>query len=283
MRRVVVIFLVVFFVTSVFYTGFTSPVKAQDVDSSFDYQRAYQDYVHMGNTHRKAYEEYEVARNQYIKFGTLTSRAKAQEKTYEMLKTRDDLIRSYLTAIRMRLVQATGLVEDEKAVVYSELDPEVAWYIEHKNSYKSTDTLDELVRKSDEVKKHYEHTTVVIYHTLSLIPIGKMYDHHKKVSDIVVKLESKIAEIKEDEFEDGGIDERKLYLINSWLEETKQGLNLNLEKLSTAKSYFEPESKIKNGSEKYRKSMYEIEAGRKHLLEANSFLKEIIREIKTVR
>lgn len=286
MRRIALFIFLFLLISLLSRNVIVSSTKAQDsaaIDPSFDYDRAYQDYVYMGNVYRKAYDDYEIARNQYLKFETLTSRAKAQEKTYGMLKARDDVLGAYLTAIRMRLVEAIGLVEDERAAMYSQIDPEVAWYIEHRNNYKSTDTLDDLVRKSDEASDHYKYTEVVIYQTLSLVYTGKIYDLHNKTSGIVTELEAKVAEIKEDDIDDGGISERRIYLIERWIEEMKDRMSNTIEKLEIGKSYYGSKSKIKEGIAKYRSAGKRIEEGRLLLLEANSFSKEIVREIKTVR
>jgi len=72
-----------------------------------------------------------------------------------MLVARDELLRVYLTAIRIKLIENRALVD-------SKLDEEIAWYEAHRASYKADDALDKLFIKSKEAESRFNTKTLPI-------------------------------------------------------------------------------------------------------------------------
>ena len=147
-----------------FYFVLNAPARAQE----FDFAKAYQDYIYTQTVYDQAYSGFDKAKNNYLKNSTLTLKEDARKKTQAMLVTRDELFRVYLSTVKMKLLEI-------KASVDPRLDDEIAWYLFHKDAYKSDDHLENLFNKSKESESRFgSHTSPVAYESLFNISFGEM-------------------------------------------------------------------------------------------------------------
>lgn len=172
-----------------------NPVNAQD----FTAQKAFEDYQFQHTIYTQKEAEYQDAKTFYKKNPTLQLREEARKKTLEMLIQRDQLMATYLTALRVRLAETTGLTPEEKGGTFSKLDPEVLWYETHKGNYLEGDELATLFSKSDESKVRYQTLSrYVIYEALFYISlseeIGSRLDHQVIYTDLKNFLNDRVAE-----------------------------------------------------------------------------------------
>lgn len=162
--------LIGFFLLVSGFLVFENPAIAQE----FSAQKAYQDYQYQLSSYLQANTEYEDAKTFYQNNSTLQLREEARKKTLALLKSRDQLMVVYLTALRIQIVESTGFTTDEKGSVYSQIDPEILWYQEHITNYQDGDDLSTLFTKSDESKTRYQSTTrPIIYNSLFDITLSQ--------------------------------------------------------------------------------------------------------------
>lgn len=135
-----------------------SMVHAQTL--TFD--KAYQDYQYNLTVYGQAYSDYEDAKNAYLANPTLALKEAARQKTYTMLVDRDQLMVVYLTAVRTKIVELTGLSNDDKNNIFGKIDPEVNFYANHEQNYKSDETLDQLFSDSSQSQSQYKNSTSLI-------------------------------------------------------------------------------------------------------------------------
>ncbi len=153
---------------------------------AFDFSQAYQDYQYTLETYSNSFNYYQTARDSYLKNPTLTLKEEARKMTLEMLKNRDELMRVYLTAIKLRA---------EADVLNSRLDSEAIWYSNHKSNYQNGDTLTELFSKSNESENRYKIDTLpLIYYSLSYISYGDEVGLRKSQEEIYNNLKTIINE-----------------------------------------------------------------------------------------
>lgn len=183
----------------VFLVSFTSVAYAQESTPApeFNFQRAYQDLQFMEDQYRGKHTEYELAKSQYLQSKTLASQQKAQEATYAMLFSRDDVVKAYMTSLRMRLAESFGISNDRIQVLQTRIDTEVSWYESHKTTLSSAESLDDQTADSNIAKTRYERFTVPLaYEVLTDIAIGKQTFLRDQQKSIVNDLNSKISEIR---------------------------------------------------------------------------------------
>ena len=130
--------LLVFFLSfSVLAQSPTRPVS--------DFKRAYQDYLFNFNQYRQFHQNYSTKKQAHLNYQTLRSKSQAENATQIMLKFRDEVIRTYLTALRLKFAEITKVADYQQNVLYLQLDKEVFWYSNHQNLINQTQNLEKLV------------------------------------------------------------------------------------------------------------------------------------------
>jgi hypothetical protein len=272
-------------VLTVLFLLFGGLVTAQSTfsqqDETFDYNRAYQDYIHNFDIYRQANEEYITARAQYLKYQTLKSKEEAREATLKMLEARDKAVETYLTALRMKLKATEGVPNDRREGVFFRIDQEVQWFIDHKEKLPSAGSLEDLVDDSKEASKRFESIEPLFYETLIVISNGKVRNIREKQSEILALIKEKMSEIKGEEREDYQFSMRKINLIERWILETENRLMRSEEKETEALGFIvklEPDTSLLRN---YNQAQFKLEEALQYLKEANPFLKEIVKEMMT--
>jgi len=241
----------------------------------FDFNRAYDDYIYTYSQYRVAHSEYVSAKQAYLNYKTLTSKTEAQDKTLKMLEWRDEVIKTYLTALRLKLAETTGISNYEQNVLYLKLDSEVSWYIKHHDALSSAGSLEDLVDSAEEAQGKYQETEVLIYQALGTILSGKETTLRQHLNQQMESLKNKIAEIREK-------GDKKTTIAERWLLEAENRLTRSQEKQSAAQQIL---TKIKpydsNKNQSYNQAQFALEESHQYLKEANLNLRELIREVKS--
>lgn len=156
---------------------------------TFDFSKAYQDYQYNQSIYNQSFNDYQEAKGFYLKNPTLTLKEEARKKALLMLKNRDELIRVYLTALRMKIFENKGLSENNKNDIFEKIDTEISWIVNHKASFMDTDTLEILFEKSKESENRYKDKTLpVIYESLFYSSLGaeqKMRSDQEQIYNIL--------------------------------------------------------------------------------------------------
>lgn len=249
---------------------YASPVDAQ----VFDFNRAYNDYLHIYNQYRLTHTDYVAAKQAYLRYQTLTSKTEALSKTLKMLQLRDKVIWTYLTVLRTKLAETTGISDYEQNILYLQLDNEVNWYQDHYDVLPSAGSLEDLVDSAKETEDKYPKTEVLIYQTLGAILAGKEAALRDKANEQIERLNGKIAEIRQR-------GDKETSLLERWLLEAENRLTRSQEKQFAAQQAL---AKIKTHErdkhQSYNQAQFTLEESHQYLKEANFYLKELIREVK---
>lgn len=271
MKRLSQIFLILFFC----FVLLASLVNAQEPE--FDFEKAYKDYVYMSEVYKKAHSEYLLAKSQYNQAQTLTSRTQVQQKTKAMLQARDDVVITYLRALRMRLLEASGVDDIAKQAVFARIDNDIAWYQEHKSKIPSAGTLKDLEADSATAADRFENTYVLAYETLAKTPMGKISNLYSKIDTLLQEIKLKIEIIRQKGDHDTADAER-------WVLEAENKLSRSFEKQLIADENI---NVLQNGDfngnaqSYYENVVTALQEANQFMRESNQYLWEILREIKT--
>jgi len=253
-----------------------APALAQE-DEEFNYERAYKDYIYNFNLYQNAHSTYQLARNQYLQAKTLTSQNNALEATRTMLQARDQTMITYLTAIRLKLAETPGLSDIIRDGLYSRIDQEVAWLNTHKENLTSAATLEDIVEDSNEARDRLGIQKTIAFDAMRDISSSTVQIHRQSTSDIIAQIRVKVSEIRGRQNKDTGVIER-------WILETDNRVTRSLEKdLEAASEYVNlyDRRNIPTYLDYVKSVQFRFEESIQYLKEANSYLKEIVKEIKT--
>lgn len=260
----------------VLFLSALTPVYSQTSGGVFDFNRAYADYVYNTQLYNDAYSAYQLARSQYLASKTLVAQTNAQQATLKMLQARDEMVKTYLTAVRMRLKETTGISDNDRNVLLTQIDSDFAWWGSHKTKLSSAGSLDDLVADSDEAYKHYPSTLMIVYQSLFAIFVGRLDVQRGDLGRLVADLKNKIAQIKINGDKDTSQIERSLIDVDN-------SISRSSSKESDAKNIMSTldQKDSESNSEKFTDAKTKLKESLAYLNEAVNLINQIIIQIKT--
>lgn len=238
------------------------------------YKKSYEDYLFALDKYREENKEFEDARNFYNQTPTLVLKEKVREKLYDMLVTRDEVLATYLAAVRMRLRETPDHPGLEKADVLGEILPEISWYRDHKAVYnKETDTLESLLSKSVETDNHFQKVSPgVFYEVLGRIAFSRYLDMKILHERIYSQLSSMVEKL----------DESKKPLFNRWIEDIDARFVEVTVKENEARKELDKfkAGEVSNPKGNYTVVITKLSSGRQSLVAINGYLSEMYTAIK---
>ncbi len=280
MRKVTLVFIVVFFFV-ITYGFATSRVLSQS--NGFD--EAFGEYRNSLELYDTAHGEYSLARSQYLRLRTLTSKSEAKEKTRAMLEARDQALINYLTAIKEKINETEGITGSKKSQLSADLNTEINWFVNHKANLIGAGSLEDLVQDSAGASVYWLSIRPVVYRVLSEIPFGKVVDFRMRLGVNLSSVKNKVEEIRNEEREEYKLDTRKLEVIDRWTFETEGRLTRGTQKqdgtLPSFSSFTDEKLRRRNDKGVYESIVKKLLASVQDYQEASLFMREIIDELKT--
>ncbi len=242
---------------------------------TFDYAKAYQDYIYNLSLYHQAYQKFVIAKNEYLTYQTLTSETKALEATKNMLEKRSQAAITYLSALRMRLAETTGILTYKSNLLFLNLLKNIEIYEGQKTFFPSAATLNDLLKVSIKFEEQYKKTEILIFDTLLTIIMGKENNLRDQIQYQITKIQEKLTQIKKEDEKDTAKAER-------WLLEAKNKILLSKQKQEEAEEIISKlipskKDKIKD----FREAQLKAEESNQYLKESVSNLKELILEVKS--
>lgn len=248
----------------------SSQVAAQD----FTYAKAYQDYLYNFDIYRTSHLEYATAKSEYQTYGTLTSQTKALEKTKKMLIARDETLRTFLTAVRMKLKEETSIIDYQQNLAYIKLDDQISFLKTHELVIPSASTIDDLNNNSVEFEFKYSESIFYTSQAKGVIFLGRVNVLNEEVNKEIVQIEEKINQMKE--------SGKEVSDLERWLIQAKQKQSRSKEKYNLAINSLSQMNISRNTAESFSLFIRNLEEANQYSKETITNLKEIIKEIKRV-
>lgn len=266
----------------VFLASFLTVSQAQETKDPFEEQ--YKEYSIAFENYQAAHTEYISAKAQYEKTKTLTAQQNLLEAGRAMLQARDEVLVQYLQALREKFIAPAG-IEDSVANEYRiQIDSFIDWHTSHEEKLNSANDLGTLQADTNDAKKMFTQMKIFAYKALSALSMGKIYDYKSRTSDLNEQLSQKALEIKNDAREEYKFSEAKNATIERWLGESENRIIRAEEKYSQADDtmlLFEEKKDEEKVLGYYNSIIFMLGDAQQYLKESASFMKEIIREIKT--
>jgi len=225
--------------------------------------------------YQQAYSDYTDAKNAYLANQTLSLKEDARKKTFTMLVARDQLMVVYLTAIRAKIAELTGLSSDDKNNIFGKIDAEVNFYTNHQTAYHSEDDLPQLFATSSQSQSQYTKTTsLIVNESLFDISLGQVSGIRQSQEQIYSTLKDIINK---------GVADGKLKLdpFNHWLTDIDATDALLKQNESTSRTQiavmYTQTYSFQGG---YTASVNTLSSSVKSLSQLNEFLTEVVNYIK---
>jgi hypothetical protein len=136
--------------------------------------QAYQDYLSQFDQYRQSYSDFQVAKNEYAKFKSLSAQTDALTKTKLMLTKRNALLLSYLSLLNEKLNEDQGLSVSDKQSYQTLIKNEETFLETQSATVPSAQSLDDVTHISQALESHYIVLQTSIRQILLGLSLGQL-------------------------------------------------------------------------------------------------------------
>lgn len=237
-----------------------------------NYDQAYKDYLYNYNLYRNEQKNYQTAKNQYLSYKTLAAQEKALAATKKFSASRNETLRTYLLALRYKLIDTTGVIDYGENMQFLKLDNNTTWLVTNKENINKVSSLDELLNLTSEFEKNYSDSELLAYQTIGSILFGKediLREEAKKQSGKIKEQLDVMAKEGED-----------IKQLTNWLNQANQKIAQSAEKQKEAANLINSlNTNETDKADKLKTCQSLMEESNNYLKEGVSFLSEIVNGI----
>ncbi len=243
------------------------PISAASASSS----QAYKDYLYQFDVYRQKYSDFKVAKNEYLKFRTLTSQTTALEATKLMLSHRDALLRAYLLLLAEKINENPGMGQIERNTYQTLIRNEVVFLEGHSSLVSQIGSLEDATKASNDLQSHYDVLQSSMRQTISAISLGEL-SHLAKSFDIVLADGKAIVSANR-----GTFLPEKQATLDRWILQISNVRTLYQQKVDITRRLAEElrGSTIDEQNQRFSAIQKGIAEGRQYLVNATGYLHEL--------
>ena len=263
------------FIFSIFLALLTLPaLQALPIYASSS--QAYQDYLFQFDQYRKTYSEFTVAKNEYLKFKSLTSETAAIEKTKFMLLQRNQFLRAYLLLLTEKLIENPGLISSTRTQYISLLTSEIGFLERNSVLASSIDSIESSQTVSNELESHSNTLRVSTQQGITILILGNLNALANSYDQVTGQAQNLITTYGE------SVPATKRSLIDRWMLQIQNKRSLYQQKIDLLVR----KNEALQGSDSYEIDRQSVEIAslsnqaRQYLVEGASFLGELVSALK---
>ena len=263
MKRVIV------FVIFVILVIFVSPIRASS-------EKAYQDYLYQFDLYRQKYSDFTIAKNEYEKFGSLTSQTTALAKTSAMLSQRDQLLRAYLLLLNEKLNEDRGLLDTQKATYWALTGNEISFLDAHSTLVGSIGSLDDATEVSKELESHYAILSTSMRQVITGVSLGQL-------AVLARQYDTALADAKALMTANRGVfSPQKQATVDRWILQITNTRSLYQQKIDSinTKNAQLKGSSIETLDDLFAELKRDLGQAKQYLMEGNRFIGELIEALR---
>ncbi len=240
--------------------------------------QAYQDYLYQYDVYRQNYNDFQVAKNQYQKFQSLSAQSDALAKTKVMLTQRDALLRSYLLLLNEKLNEDQGLTASTKQLYQQLIANEITFLNNHAQLIPAAGSIDDVTQVSTQLSSHYQVLQVSIRQILIGLSLGQLSILNSFYTKDLQAAQSIIANFG------GTFTPQKQQTINRWVLQIVDKQTYYQQKYDslTQENTQLDAVDMQDLNQKYTSMTQEVADAREYLKEGASFLGELKTALKYV-
>jgi len=263
MKRVIV------FVIFVILVVFVSPIRASS-------EKAYQDYLYQFDLYRQKYSDFTIAKNEYEKFGSLTSQTTALAKTSAMLSQRDQLLRAYLLLLNEKLNEDRGLPDTQKATYWALTGNEISFLDSHSTLVGSIGSLDDATEVSKELESHYTILGASMRQVITGVSLGQLALLARQYDTALADAKALLTANR------GAFSPQKQATVDRWILQITNTRSLYQQKIDSINT---KNAQLKGSSTETLDDLFgelkrDLGQAKQYLMEGNRFIGELIETLR---
>lgn len=241
-------------------------------------QQAYQDYLYQFDLYRQKYSDFQVAKNEYQKFKSLTSQTQALEATKTMLAQRDQLLHAYLVNLGEKVNEEQGLSAVTKGLYRSLIQSELTFLERHSQLIPSINSIDDAITISQELESHYQVLQTSMHQIIAGISLAKLATISQYFDRNVLAAQT-LVNANTSAFPPG-----KLNTINRWLLQIQNKRSLYQQKVDEAAGAITGLTSTDSNDldQKFNTILKQIGDAKQYLSDGISFLGELANSLRYI-
>lgn len=238
--------------------------------------QAYQDYLYQFDLYRQSYSDFTVAKNEYLKFKTLTSETTALEKTKSMLSQRDLLLRAYLLLLNEKLNEDRGLRIAERQTYQAQIRNEIIFLENQSQLVPSIGSLSDAQTVSKQLESHYLLLQTSIRQTIIAITLGTLANLAKQYDSTMTQVQSLLSPNRTI------FTPEKQATIDRWMLQITNKRSLYQQKIDAIASLNAQltGNDINDVDRKFADAQRQLTEARQYLVEGAAFLQELMNVLR---
>jgi hypothetical protein len=246
---------------------FAKPVRATS-------QQAYQDYLHQFDRYRQTYSDFQLARDTYLKYRSLTSQTAAVTAAQTMMAQRNLLLHSYLSFLNEKLNDDQGLGTAAKQQYQGNLQREITFLDAQKEQIAGVTTIDDATRSSGLLETHYLPLHITIRQTIIGVTLGKLLDLTKSFDQNLATAQTLVSK------NTAILTPEKVSIINRWFVQIQNTRTLYQQKIDDigvfATTQIATVSSLSDLDQKFADINKKFAEARQLLTQQSSYLGEVV-------
>jgi len=154
----------VLFVLGLFFLG-ARPAYGEE----FNFQKSYADYLYNLEEYQSMHQRYVKAKQAYSTYDTLATRDKAIEAGVGVVLAREEMLRTYLTMLRMRLLKEQNKKNNNFGSFIGRLEGLELWLAGRKDRLRAVSTIDDLNAVSRQLEEKYPEVKLASYQAAGVV------------------------------------------------------------------------------------------------------------------
>jgi hypothetical protein len=256
-----------FLIISIFiFVIVVTPVKAQ---------RVVEDYIYQYEKYGKVYDNFKLSRDKYKTYDVLSSRNEAVEAARALILQRNQVLRTWLLALKNKVRNTPGVVEVDGGL-FGQMDRQIVWLEENSEEISSlqTPSFEDLFVLSDRVEEKEAEFMRSGYQTLAEVLLGKIRTLNSESVALTTLLSEEISKSE---------NATRAAELDLWLKEVRVKNYLAGKEIEAAEinlANLKSTSRVGSLKNYYTNLKIDVDDTKLYLEQALSYQKEIMGELK---
>jgi hypothetical protein len=161
-------------------------------------QEIYQDYLQQFDQYRSTYNDFQITRNEYLKFKSLSAETSALQKTKEMMTQRALLLKTYFLLLNEKIGESQNFTAQERDFYVSSIKTANEFLDTHIEFINSVQSIKDAMRASQRLESQYAILQTVMRQVALTLNIARLRQQVNTYNDRMTEAKSLIEQAKQE-------------------------------------------------------------------------------------
>lgn len=239
-------------------------------------EKAYQDYLYQFDLYRQKFNDFQISRNEYLKFKSLSAESIAIQKTREMLSQRSLLFKAYLFLLNEKIAESPSLTAQERDFYTGSIRTEVDFLETHSQFVSSVQTIQDAIKASQQLEGRYTVIQTIMRQTVLGLNLARLRVLAEDYNARMVEAKTLVEEARKE------FPAERQATLDRWFNQIGNKRTLYNQKQETITQTISSMkgNSIKDLDQKFADTLKRITEAQQELKEGTSYMTELANAMK---